>query len=82
MQDRAADPACCAEYLVSGGAPRGIGLSHRSLGSPLASEQDAQRQKRNARIKPQRGMANIPVVERAFFFLGDSRNLSAALNLA
>jgi hypothetical protein len=52
------------------------------LGSPLASEQDAQRQKRNARIKPERGMANIPFVERAFFFLGDSRNLFAALNLA
>jgi hypothetical protein len=51
--------------LVSGGAPRRIGLSYSLLGAALAREQDAERQKRNARIKPQRGMANIPVVEAA-----------------
>jgi hypothetical protein len=68
--------------VIAGGAARGIGFSHSLLGAALADEQDAQRQKCNAHIKPQRGMANIPVVERALFFLGDSRNLSAALNLA
>jgi hypothetical protein len=44
----------------AGGAPR-----HGLLGAALAGEQDAQGQKGNARIKPQRGMANIPVVEAA-----------------
>jgi hypothetical protein len=41
--------------------PRSIGLSHRLFGAAFAGEQDAQRQKGDADIKPQRGMANIPV---------------------
>jgi hypothetical protein len=52
--------------LIAGGAARGIGLADRLLGSPFAPEQDAQRQKRNARVKPQRGVANIPVRARPF----------------
>ena len=61
------------------GLKRRIGFRDGLFGSALTGEQDAQRQKRNARIKPQRGVANIPVVQRAFFFLGVAQSFAPHL---
>ena len=59
-------PAIARVLPLSRPLPRG------SLASSVSANRNA------ARVKPQRGMANIPVVERALFFLG---NEIAAIDL-
>jgi hypothetical protein len=49
---------------------KGVGLAHGSFGPTLAGEQKNDRVERDAEVKPERGVMDIPVVERALFFGG------------